>query len=94
MGQRAFRGDEMSADALSLCNLKCDLCKRKLFKVEIITNVCNQNKTENLQCAAGLINYRHFQTLLSHTYSYSIEFSKVVCDVFSPTFRMLFRMSK
>lgn len=35
MGQRAFRGDEISADALRLRNLKRDLCKRKL-KVGII----------------------------------------------------------
>lgn len=36
MGQRAFRGDEICADAFWLRNLKRDLCKRKLFKVEII----------------------------------------------------------
>lgn len=36
MGQRAFRGDEICADAFSLRNLKRDLCKRKLFKVKII----------------------------------------------------------
>lgn len=44
MGQRAFRGDEICADAFSLRNLKRDLCKRKLFKVEIITmHLRNQN---------------------------------------------------
>lgn len=37
MGQRAFRGDEICADAFTLRNLKRDLFKRKLFKVEIIT---------------------------------------------------------
>lgn len=36
MGQRAFRGDEISADAYWLRNLKRDLCRRKLLKVEII----------------------------------------------------------
>lgn len=47
MGQRAFRGDEICADAFSLRNLKRDLCKRKLFKVEIITLFL---RNQNLKC--------------------------------------------